>query len=60
MKRFTTSALLAGGILAGLFGGAGVAHADLSDIWYYQQQQRAYAPHVDTSVHNSPVIIHRH
>jgi len=55
MKRFAVSSLLAGGLFAGLLGMAGAAHADLSDvIWYQQQQQRVYVPHVDTSVRHSP------
>ena len=54
MKRFAASTLLASGLFAGLMGMAGAAHADLSDvIWYQQQQQRAYVPHVDTTVHHS-------
>lgn len=58
MKRFAISSMLAGGLFAGLLGTAGAAHADLSDImWNNQQQYNAYVPHVDTSVHNSPVIV---
>jgi hypothetical protein len=58
MKRFAISSMLAGGLFAGLLGASGVAHADLSDIiWNNNQQQRAYVPHVDTSVKNSPVIV---
>lgn len=55
MKRFGISAMLAGGLFASLIGMAGAAHADLSDVIYYQQmqQQRAYVPHVDTTVHHS-------
>jgi len=57
MKRFAISSMLAGGLFAGLLGASGVAHADLSDvIWNNNQQQRVYVPHVDTSVKNSSVI----
>lgn len=60
MKRFAISSMLAGGLFVGLLGASGVAHADLSDvIWYNNQQQRAYVPHVDTSVKSSPVIVRR-
>lgn len=55
MKRFAASMVLAGGILGTLIGTAGAAHADLSDVYYMQQQQgKVYVPHVDTTVR------HRH
>lgn len=58
MKRFALTTMLAGSILAGLLGTAGTAHADLSDVIYaQQQQQRAYVPHVDNSVHASTTIV---
>jgi hypothetical protein len=54
MKRFAASTLLASGLFAGLMGVAGPAHADLSDVvWNQQHQQRAYVPHVDTTVRHS-------
>lgn len=54
MKRFAASSLVASGLFAGLVGMAGVAHADLSDvIWSQQQQSKVYVPHVDTSVRHS-------
>ncbi len=54
MKRIAISTMVAGGLLAGLMGTAGTAHADLSDIWYFQQQQgKVYVPHVDTTVRHS-------
>ena len=56
MKRFAVSAALAGGLFAGLMGMAGSAHADLGDVLWNQQQHRVYVPHVDTSIHNSPVV----
>lgn len=60
MKRFAISSMLAGGLLAGLLGTAGAAHADLSDvIWNQQRQQHVYVPHVDTSVHASTTIVRR-
>ena len=58
MKRFTLTAMLAGSIFAGLLGATGTAHADISDvIWSQQQQQRAYVPHVDSSVHANTTIV---
>ena len=58
MKRFAITTMLAGTVLAGLLGGAGVAHADLSDVIYaQQQQQRAYVPHVDTTVRANTTIV---
>lgn len=54
MKRLAISTILAGGLYAGLLGSAGAAGADLNDVqWYQQQQYRAHAPHVDTSVSHS-------
>ncbi len=58
MKRFAASMVLAGGILGTLIGTAGAAHADLSDIYYMQQQQgKVYVPHVDTTVRHSRWIL---
>jgi len=60
MKRFAISSMLAGGPFAGVLGASGIAHADLSDvIWNDNQQQRAYVPHVDNSVKSGPVIVRR-
>jgi hypothetical protein len=53
-KRFGVLAVLAGGLVAAVLGLAGPVHADLSDVvWANQSNQRAYVPHVDTSVHQS-------
>ena len=58
MKRFALTTMLAGTVLAGLLGSAGVAHADLSDVIYAQQQQhRAYVPHVDNTVRANTTIV---
>lgn len=59
MKRFALTTMLAGSILAGLIGTAGTAQADLSDV-IWNQQQRVYVPHVDTSVHAQTTIVRRH
>lgn len=54
MKRFAASMVLASGFAAAMLGGAGAAHADLSDLtWNLQQQQKVYVPHVDNSVRHS-------
>lgn len=56
MKRYAASMVLAGGFAAALLGGAGAAHADLTDVtWNLQQQQinKVYVPHVDSSVRHS-------
>jgi len=56
MKRFAASMVLASGFAAALLGGAGAAHADLSDVtWNLQRQQinKVYVPHVDNSIRHS-------
>ena len=58
MKRLALTAMLAGGIFAGLLGAAGTAHAEHDyvpdDAW---QAPRSFVPHVDTSVHARTVIV---
>lgn len=65
MKRFAVTTMLAGSIFAGLLGAAGVAHADLGDVIYNQQQYgpvfgpRVHVPHVDNTVRaNTTVVRH--